>query len=361
MTVRANKPAFSIREKLKELQKPIGLKGSELMRSETVQDARDLVGAGRKNLIINGNFAVSHRGDYTSSAVTAGHDSYWIDRWMSLKNGTTSTVQRVTRTIDGVSKYAARIECTVGGAGIFGFNQRIEALNIKVPKIYTVSCWARTNHPYVGFRTNVFGNTNGGDFGSKFPSDGNWHRVSAQVDSAGLTSNYGDILIVAYNNASVSIAVGQYIEIADVQVEEGTLATEFEHRSFSEELALCQRYFYSSRRDGSGGINTFELGYTGIGYGNFSIHGIRSFPVSMRTAPTITAYAYGFNADFTTFGDGRTGTLVQYWYTGNIGYVTHTNGLSFASTPEAIVLVNNGENTNTDRQYQCAIEASAEL
>jgi len=284
MTVRANKPAFSIREKLKELQKPIGLKGSELMRSETVQDARDLVGAGRKNLIINGNFAVSHRGDYTSSAVTAGHDSYWIDRWMSLKNGTTSTVQRVTRTIDGVSKYAARIECTVGGAGIFGFNQRIEALNIKVPKIYTVSCWARTNHPYVGFRTNVFGNTNGGDFGSKFPSDGNWHRVSAQVDSAGLTSNYGDILIVAYNNASVSIAVGQYIEIADVQVEEGTLATEFEHRSYGEELQLCKRYFQKFESGRFRGLNA----YPNVNLTSGDQLPSFLFPVQFRTTPTMS-------------------------------------------------------------------------
>ena len=29
-----------------------------------------------------------------------------------------------------------------------------------------------------------------------------------------------------------------------VQMEEGGVATEFEHRSYGEELALCQRYFY---------------------------------------------------------------------------------------------------------------------
>ena len=42
MTVRVNKPAFNLREKLSELERPIGLKGSELMKSETVQDAETL-------------------------------------------------------------------------------------------------------------------------------------------------------------------------------------------------------------------------------------------------------------------------------------------------------------------------------
>ena len=52
MTVRVSKPEFNLREKISELDKPTGLKGSELMRSETPQEARDLIGAnsGRKNL-----------------------------------------------------------------------------------------------------------------------------------------------------------------------------------------------------------------------------------------------------------------------------------------------------------------------
>ena len=62
MAVRANKPAFNIREKLKELTHSIGLKGRELMSAATVQEARDLVSAGRKNLIINGDMRIAQRG-----------------------------------------------------------------------------------------------------------------------------------------------------------------------------------------------------------------------------------------------------------------------------------------------------------
>ena len=243
MTVRVSKTEFNLRDKLSEIDKPSGLKGNELMRAGTTQDARDLVSADRRNLIINGDFRISQRTDYTTSAVTAGHDTYWLDRWMSLKSGTTSTMQRVTRTVNGISQYAARIECTVAGTGIMGFNQRVELSNIPIGKTLTASAMVRTNHPYVGFRTNTFQGTNG-DRGVKAIPDGNWHRIYWTFDSTGTTNaNGGDLLIVAYNNTTVSIAVGDFIEIAEVQLEVGKVATEFEHRSYSEELALCQRYF----------------------------------------------------------------------------------------------------------------------
>ena len=61
MTVRVNKSSFNIREKLSELGRKFGLKGSELVAAETVQEARDLVSAGRKNLIINGDFRICQR------------------------------------------------------------------------------------------------------------------------------------------------------------------------------------------------------------------------------------------------------------------------------------------------------------
>ena len=62
MTVRVNKQPFNIREKLSELERPIGVKGNELMRAETAQEAREIVSAGRKNLIINGDMRIAQRG-----------------------------------------------------------------------------------------------------------------------------------------------------------------------------------------------------------------------------------------------------------------------------------------------------------
>ena len=293
--IRISKPPVNIREKLAELERPIGLNGQALLATSTPQEAFDLLGAGRRNLIINGDFKISQRGDYTTSAVTAGHDTYWLDRWMSLKDGTTSTVQRVTRTINGVSKYAARIECTVAGSGIIGFVQRVELANIPVGEILTASCWVRTNHPSVGFRTNSFGGV-GGDVGSKFISDGGWRKVSWTFNSTGTVSLDPDILIVAYNNAAVSIAVGNYIEIADVQLEVGKVATPFEYRSYGQELALCQRY--CAKFGGGSGNDAFGSGFA---------HGTNFYvfvplPVSMRSTPTLTLYGTASDISVTAPG-----------------------------------------------------------
>ena len=49
MTVRITKPEFKLREKIAELDKPSGIKGNDLLKSETTQDARDLISAGRRN------------------------------------------------------------------------------------------------------------------------------------------------------------------------------------------------------------------------------------------------------------------------------------------------------------------------
>ena len=61
MTVRVSKPAFNLREKLSELDKSSGVKGNELLRSETTQEARDLIGAGRKNMVMNGQMFINQR------------------------------------------------------------------------------------------------------------------------------------------------------------------------------------------------------------------------------------------------------------------------------------------------------------
>ena len=95
MTVRANKPAFNIREKLKELTQNIGLKGRELMRAATVQEARDLVSAGRKNMVINGDMRISQR--YGTTSTNTGSGTFVIDRHRHENNNSGSTTaQQVT-------------------------------------------------------------------------------------------------------------------------------------------------------------------------------------------------------------------------------------------------------------------------
>ena len=69
--------------------------------------------------------------------------------------------------------------------------------------------------------------------------------------------------------------------ITGIQMEVGSVATPFEHRSFGEELALCQRYYYRRVTDTSSQYlcDAFTTSST-------QIVGLVQFPVEMRAAPT---------------------------------------------------------------------------
>jgi len=69
-------------------------------------------------------------------------------------------------------------------------------------------------------------------------------------------------------------------EITGVQLEVGSVATDFEHRSFGQELALCQRYFQSILKLNKYG---FMVTYRSSGRAEGAIR----LPVPMRTTPSL--------------------------------------------------------------------------
>ena len=75
-------------------------------------------------------------------------------------------------------------------------------------------------------------------------------------------------------------------QITGVQLEVGSVCTPFEHRSYGEELALCQRYVYNYLFGGSSGNAGTELYRY---YSSTNAYSSRlQFPVTMRAAPTGT-------------------------------------------------------------------------
>ena len=71
-------------------------------------------------------------------------------------------------------------------------------------------------------------------------------------------------------------------EITGVQLELGQTATDFEHRSFAQELQLCKRYYYDLTSSNSG-YTKFIIHQNGYFQTTLTRH-----PVEMRAAPTIT-------------------------------------------------------------------------
>ena len=79
----------------------------------------------------------------------------------------------------------------------------------------------------------------------------------------------------------------------------------------------------------------------------------------MRTAPSVALYAYHLGASAENLGDGRNGVAT---YNGSTPtYFTHTYGYGVRTTPDAIVGINSGENTNNNVHYAAGYTADAEL
>ena len=84
------------------------------------------------------------------------------------------------------------------------------------------------------------------------------------------------------------------LEITGVQLEVGSVATDFEHRSFADELAKCCRYFQFLGRDD-------RLVYVTQTLGNYNPAQFLVFPVEMRAAPTTTInQTYNSNGTIST-------------------------------------------------------------
>jgi hypothetical protein len=330
MTVRIAKQPVNIREKLSELERPIGLKGSELMRAETAQEARDFVSAGRRNLVINGDMRIDQRGTSFTPAVEFG---YTLDRWITFlsQTGSFNVTQETTSPPDGFTHYL-RVTSTAATSSITGRNllcQMVEGFNLAPTKWgfsdakpCKISFWVRSSLPGKhGFTINdtnqrpcfgkgyyinqantweykeifvppaTFGdfslNTNGRgcwlfwDMGSAsgydVPVEGIWN------DTQGDYSVSGTVDIIATNGAT--------FDITGVQLEVGKNATEFEHRSYGEELALCQRYFHR--------MNTGRF-VSGYKRHDAQCAWFYQSPVPMRVTPTPTLNTGGTFSNFQT-------------------------------------------------------------
>jgi len=251
MSVRVNKSSFSIREKLSELERPIGVKGNELMRAETAQEARDLVSAGRKNIIINGDMRIAQRG--TTSTVDNNYGC--VDRWFKYSNGDTSTWGQATDPVHGTYAY-----WVAKSNGYGNLRQRIEPFFVPTEGLnYTASFWMKISSGTAPLRYEMYNNTNNTDIKSNMNHDTlttEWKKyiINFRLDSSDSMDNWH--LMLGSNGAPANVT----FYLTKCQIERGDIATDFEHRSYGEELALCQRYYERFSADcGNGGFATLMI------------------------------------------------------------------------------------------------------
>ena len=234
-----------------------------------------------RNMIINGDFQVSQRGDFTSPYAYSSA-GYAVDRWKLYDVGCDGRVtHKIKQLVDGRYTNTLYLECVTGGTGRLISRQLIEQ-----PSGYsshqldgvtgTVSGWVKSNSPkariyiYAGFYVEVAHSGNG-----------QWEYLTATITGVPANSPIEvGVQIDAGNNNNTSISAGDYFEIAYMQLEYGSTATPFEHRSYGDELARCQRYFHREK----GPVHGKSM-WT---YSGTRASSVLNLPVAMRARPTFT-------------------------------------------------------------------------
>jgi hypothetical protein len=300
MTVNVSKPAINVREKLAELDKPTGIAGEAMLRAETPQEQQALIGVGRRNVLINGDFSISQRASYSSATSIASGD-YCVDRW---KANQAFNIQRFTNA-DVLGTNTNYVRMSYSNNSNMGFSQYIEDLNWKhmLGKECTFSAYVRTNYSESGLRY-YDGQQN---YGPRFIADEQWHKVTWTFTLRTGATTLG-FLFDSYNNGSYQngAASGDYIDIALVQLELGKVATPFEHRSYGEELALCQRYYQTI-----GGGDLTLLLYSAAA-DNYYIPVSYNTPMRANPTKSISASLVGSATTSYIFGSGVEGCYVGY-------------------------------------------------
>tara|TARA_Y100001938_G_scaffold130324_1_gene186180 strand:+ start:1177 stop:2376 length:1200 start_codon:yes stop_codon:yes gene_type:complete len=276
MTVRVSKPAFNLRDKISELDKPTGVHGNDILKSNSLEETCAIVGSGRRNFVINGNFDIWQRGLTFSSFNST---KYTADRWLQYAAGSsTITASRQNFTsgqteVPGNPRYFYRMDNTPDAdTSWLELMHRVEHVRRFSNRPVTLSFWMRANKPQYGedeirltqnFGTS--GSTAVTTLGPRFDIHTYWKKYEFTFDLpsvVGKTINPNNHLQIHWLRVSTAVAADTYYDIAQVQLEYGRGATPFEERSYGEEFNLCERYY---QLYGGLGNATGDYYTTGIG------------------------------------------------------------------------------------------------
>ena len=276
-----------------------------------------------RNLLINGGATINQRGDVTgiTSTTYGGPDRYQH----IMGSAGTFSISQSSDSPDGFSN-SIKIACTnstsLGTGNIYLLGQKIEGQNVQHLRFGGSGAKNLTFSFYV--KTNV-----SGDYAVEFNSQTAGRQISksfnissAEASAFGWVQRTliipGDTVTALPNNNTAELAFYMWLcagtnytsgtlnssnwdsttdanraepanlgsstsnefYLTGVQLEEGTVATPFEHRPIGMELSLCQRYFIKG--NAWVGPEWMTQG------GNVSLPARHNFPVTMNHTPVLT-------------------------------------------------------------------------
>ena len=283
---------------------------------------------GNRNVIINGEFAISQRGSSFTNIGSAGtyDDTYTIDRFLisqgvsagrctvtqesdtptgfsnSLKIATTTAdtsvaageyhrlqtkfegqnLQRFAKGTTGAKEFTLSFYCKANAAATYVVELVDNDNSRSVSKTFSVTTdWTRVIITFPADTTGAFTND------ANLSMEVNWWMHAGSTYSSGtLQTTWG--AIVAANRAaginSIFDSTSRTFFITGCQLEVGSQASPFEHEQHSVTLAKCQRYTFVHQTDS-------DYDWAALsGYCNTTTNALSfyQFPVRMRASPTLT-------------------------------------------------------------------------
>jgi len=287
---------------------------------------------GSRNLIINGAMQVAQRG---TSATTFAYGT--VDRFKPTEGSTSSLAITQTQDTNAPSGFSNSLKITVTTAETMSGSKQLavfhamEAQNLQQlgygtseAKSITCSFWVKSSVTGV-YCLSLYENDDNRNIGATYTinSANTWEykTITFPPDTVGVINNDNGGGLETYFFLSVgpdrksadntswatwSAARFGYGQVADVagttnatwqitgvQLEVGDTATPFEHRSYGDELAKCQRYTFIYQPQ-------YYQAFPVFGAGSNTAKWFPTFPVGMRTKPTlitkdVSSTIQGFN------------------------------------------------------------------
>jgi hypothetical protein len=281
------------------------------------------VGGKRKNYIINGNFDIWQRRTSVPAGTTGFN--YLADRWKVYSLGSTysSSQQEFIfgqTDVPGNPRFyqSVVVSSVVGTTNSSFLTTYLENVASLSGKTVTLSFYAKADSAkYVAVEAIQNFGTGGtpsadvnGISSKKFLLSSTWQKIThtftfpsvagKKIGTSGYYTTSSQIRIyfdagTAYDSRSDTLGHQSGIfDIAQVQLEEGTVATDFERIDFNYELMLCKRYYEKSYEWWSlpGTVTTVGTINLKVSSNGSSLSGSHiNFKVEKRNTPTITFYS----------------------------------------------------------------------
>lgn len=251
-----------------------------------------------RNKVINGQFNVWQRATTSGSVTASGYNS--ADRWYINQSGATSTTSRQAFTVGQTDvpsnpRYYLRMNATTANNNS-GIEQRVEDVDT-VQGEHTLSFWVKGTAPAGGnFDVRIFQNFGSGgsttteaNLGT-FSVSGSWVKKTFTFTPTSLsgktvgTSSYFQISIRQPDSDGTTTA--WTLDIANVQLEVGDTDTDYEHRSYADELFRCKRYYQTTAQTGTEAYKRHGIGYSASTSAMYTIHYLNP---PMRAVPSETS------------------------------------------------------------------------